>query len=1241
MLAGCGGGGANSGGGNRQQSPTITSVNASCSPASILTTQTSTCIPTVSGTGSYSSTVTWSVSPSSIGGVSSAGIFTPSGPGTATITATSTQDTTKSGSATVNVTAASTITSVSVSCSPTSITTAQTATCSSTVTGTGSFSTAVTWSVSPSSIGNVSSAGVFTPSGTGTAAISATSTQDSTKAGQATVNVAAVNPPAVTLSASPSTINFGQSATLAWTSTNAASVTIDNGVGNASPVTGGSTTVSPTASTTYTITATGATGTTPATAQATVTVIPSTTVTTTSVVADGNGIATFSSAGVQVQVLDLVSQQSMAGAGVTLLQQGGTPSGLIAVNPNGKYFPSISLLGMTTNANAARRSRALIGKLTTTNVQSSTGPTAVWLTNTNYLTNSGSTIPVALTGSMWDSLGTSFATCKTGSLSDLQNVLSDGAEEEALQFGLEDQADADVIAILNVTAPEAAAPVDALILASNIGTLVGEAEGEGLLLAFEAEGYQPTDQFNVCYANGLVGQTFLDHMLFKIEPVGPPSGTPLFATSVKGNIYDSATGVAIANSTVMLAGPTSQTVLSDSSGNFTFNKPIAWPTGSYTLSALDPGYVPGSLQFPLSPSQAYVANIGLSKPPDNPVPAISQLTPNVLLVGSGQQVITVEGSHFIAESTVTYNGVLHPSTFVDSTQISFTVSSSDLAMAGSFPVVVSNPTPGGGPSNSLNLAVSSSGVVISPVSVYVPVGGVQTFTAAAAGAGGITWSIQEGAGGGAITTGGIYTAPTVAGIFHVVATSSAIPSQSATSTVNVVAGPAITTIHSFDHTKEGANPAAPLISTTGGVLYGTTEAGGNLSCAYISTLHGCGTIFQTDTSGNVSTLHTFSGQDGAYPVAALLAATNGLLYGTTLYGGTYYSSCEVGGTTTLAGCGTIFTYSSAGTFTSAYSFGPFTSSVGVGPEAPLIQVTNGTLYGTASTGDATSCSGTLGSITHAGCGAIFQMAGTSAPVSLHSFLGNEGIYPEAALLSINGNLFGSTAGGGDLACSSYASPGCGTLFGISSSGATNALHSFTGLDGADPNAPLILGADGSTYGTTSFGGNTSCGEGGPYQGCGTVFKIDPSGNFIPLHSFSGVDGAYPNDLLQASDGYFYGTTYGGGDTSCAGKYGPGCGTVFRMDPAGNVTVLYEFTGASDGSWPGAGVIQGSDGNLYGTTLYGGVNDDGVIFRISNLTALTAAKTQSEVRGVSRDLIVPLSLRQPHVGRPGPPGAAQH
>ena len=623
----------------------------------------------------------------------------------------------------------------------------------------------------------------------------------------------------------------------------------------------------------------------------------------------------------------------------------------------------------------------------------------------------------------------------------------------------------------------------------------------------------------------------------------------------------------------------------------------------------------------------------------NPTPSVALFSPTSLKAGSPSQTLTIEGTGFMPLSTVTFNGIAHTVTYVGTSVLTISLTSTDLEMAGTYPVVVTNPAPGGGPSSSVTFTVTAlpGSVSISPSSATIPIGAVQTFSATVAGGGSVNWSIEEGSAGGAVTTAGIYTAPNQTGTYHVIATNATNSSQTATSTVSVVTGPSIATIHSFNHATEGAGPWSAPVWGTDGDMYGVTELGGNLSCAYVSSLPGCGTIYKSDKSGNVTTLHSFAGTDGAYPFASLFAATGGMFYGTAEYGGSNTPECNIGGTTTPAGCGSVFSYSATAGFTSLLSFGPFNSPLGVGPLASLVQ-SGGALYGTNEGGGNTSCIGTVGGAAESGCGAVFSINGSNVPSALHTFSGSEGAYPTAGLLlQSNGYLYGSTQGGGTLTCSSFAAPGCGTVFQMNSSGSIfNSLHSFTGAAGARPWSSLILGADGSMYGTTIFGGSTACSGGAQWQGCGTVFKIDSAGGFTPLHSFSGPDGAYPTGIMQASDGYFYGTTEGGGGASCTGQYGPGCGTVFRMDSTGNVTVLYSFTGQSDGSLPASGVVQGTDGNLYGTAVNGGVNDDGVIFRVSNLTALTTGAVIASDLPDIQPAITPVLEHRPHVGPLGPP-----
>jgi uncharacterized repeat protein (TIGR03803 family) len=153
------------------------------------------------------------------------------------------------------------------------------------------------------------------------------------------------------------------------------------------------------------------------------------------------------------------------------------------------------------------------------------------------------------------------------------------------------------------------------------------------------------------------------------------------------------------------------------------------------------------------------------------------------------------------------------------------------------------------------------------------------------------------------------------------------------------------------------------------------------------------------------------------------------------------------------------------------------------------------------------------------------------------------------------------------------------------------LYNFVGGqgDGANPYAALIQDSAGNLYGTTYGGGSPSC---SPPYGCGTVFKLDSTGKETLLYSFTGgSDGGNPNgELVQDAAGNLYGTTYTGAD---------GCGTVFKLDSTGKETTLHTFgaPGGNDGCLPVAGVTRDSAGNLYGTTWQGGVKSFGIVFQL--------------------------------------------
>ncbi len=181
----------------------------------------------------------------------------------------------------------------------------------------------------------------------------------------------------------------------------------------------------------------------------------------------------------------------------------------------------------------------------------------------------------------------------------------------------------------------------------------------------------------------------------------------------------------------------------------------------------------------------------------------------------------------------------------------------------------------------------------------------------------------------------------------------------------------------------------------------------------------------------------------------------------------------------------------------------------------------------------------------------------------------------------------------------------GTVFKVTPSGAFTTVHTFGGPDGSEPLAGLVQATNGDLYGTTYLGGS---------EGDGTIFKITPSGAFTTLHSFCSQSGCTDGEnpfagLIQGIDGNLYGTTFGGGSAK-------GFGTVFKITPSGTLTTLHSFctqSGCLDGQFPQTGLVQASNGNFYGTTIGGGTYGDGTIFEITpggKLTTLYNVCSQS-------------------------------
>ena len=274
------------------------------------------------------------------------------------------------------------------------------------------------------------------------------------------------------------------------------------------------------------------------------------------------------------------------------------------------------------------------------------------------------------------------------------------------------------------------------------------------------------------------------------------------------------------------------------------------------------------------------------------------------------------------------------------------------------------------------------------------------------------------------------------------------------------------------------------------------------------------------------------------------------------------------------------------TFTTLHSF---TGTDGTKSFAGLVQDKNGNLYGTTYFGGSKND------------GEVFRITTAGKLTTLHSFCSRSGCtdgeYSYAVLAQgADGNFYGTTYLGG--------SKDDGTVFKKSPSGTLTTLHNFGGADGSQPLAGLAAGSDGNFYGTTNLGGS--------HNG-GSVFKVTTSGQFTILHSFCSkaacADGQNPYaGLIQATDGDLYGTTLLGGSH--------GDGTVFKITKGGTLSTLYSFcsqSGCADGEFPQTGLVQASNGNLYGTTILGGTSGSGTIFEITlrgGLTTLYNACPQS-------------------------------
>ncbi len=329
-------------------------------------------------------------------------------------------------------------------------------------------------------------------------------------------------------------------------------------------------------------------------------------------------------------------------------------------------------------------------------------------------------------------------------------------------------------------------------------------------------------------------------------------------------------------------------------------------------------------------------------------------------------------------------------------------------------------------------------------------------------------------------------------------------------------------------------PIDSVVQGTDGNFYGATTEGGSF---------GYGAVFKITPAGVLTTLASFNGSNGNYPVA-LLQGADGNFYGTTYFGG-------------VNNLGAVFKLTSSGALTALASF---SSATGFGSEG-LIQGSDGNFYGTTWLGGSN------------GNGTVFTVTPAGTLTVLTPFTGNYTQNEENLVQGTDGNFYGT---------------GSDNIYMVTPTGTLVILYNFSS-PGTAPSGPgsLIQGSDGNFYSTTDLGGSNNE---------GTVFEFS-GGNVTVLASFNDATGGYPTaGLKQATDGNFYGTTSRGGSATD--------GTIFKMTPNGTITSLASFDGVNGGGYGDSpGLVEGSDGNLYGASG-GGIFNGGVIYQV--LTSLPPA-----------------------------------
>jgi uncharacterized repeat protein (TIGR03803 family) len=489
----------------------------------------------------------------------------------------------------------------------------------------------------------------------------------------------------------------------------------------------------------------------------------------------------------------------------------------------------------------------------------------------------------------------------------------------------------------------------------------------------------------------------------------------------------------------------------------------------------------------------------------------------------------------------------------------------------------------------LEVLVSPPIIIAQPANLTVSPGATATFTVNAIGSGPLTYQWQifptnSGFGGGIINSGAVnltnggnisgVTTSTLTisnaieaynGSYGVVVSNpvTGVSSVFVLLTVIPVSAPGtrLATLHAFMGGNDGYKPSL-LTQGMDGNIYGTTEFGGG---------HHAGSVFMVTPGGVVTNIASFDTVAGFGPMGGVVEGPDGNFYGTTRFGGTNDAGnvfmMTPPQTNFVLNPGSGISVIVSSTLVNFYSFTG--GADGNNPLAPLIRGADGNLYGSTETG------GDFGD------GNLFMVSTNGAITNLYSFTnGIDGGFPTNALMqAVDGNFYGVTTFGGV--------SNLGSIFRLTPAGAFSTVYSFTGgLDGKFPDGPLVQGLDGSLYGSTRHSTLHNI------EFYGVLFKVTTGGAFTTLYILNQPDGHYPAaGMIQGNDGVFYGTAeYGGGSADD--------GTVYCVTSGGTPMTLFSFNGFDDGAHPEAPLVQGADGNLYGTASSGGQFGDGTVFRLA-------------------------------------------